>query len=324
VYDAAHPSNELLDAQIRDPDISIDRRPHRGRPRMTSRPLAVIALLAVMVVWGSTFVVTKAAMAELPPLTMAFVRVSIGTLVLVPFAIPRMRASHSQLPWRWIWLMGVVGVALYYVVFNSSLQYTSASQGALVQSSIPAVTAMIAVLWLREAATRMRVVGIVLSIIGVLIVFAGGNTQVSDAAPAPVLGNLLMFASVVCWGWYTSLAKRVADNDAIVITTWVTAIGAALLLPLSIAELWGRDLPNPSMGAWLGVAYLGVFASGAGYVLYNYALKGMAASQVGVFTNLIPIVGVLTGIIALGEPLAWQAIVGGIIVMLGVWMTSRS
>ena len=291
---------------------------------MTSRPLAIVALLAVMVVWGSTFVVTKAGMAELPPLTMAFIRVSIGTLVLLPIAVPRMRASQATLPWKWIWLMGLVGVTLYYVVFNSSLAYTSASQGALVQSSIPAVTALIAVLWLREAASRMRVFGIALSIVGVLIVFAGGSTQASGAAPQPVLGNLLMFASVVCWGWYTAMAKRVAESDAIVVTTWVTGIGAAMLLPLAAYELWGQSLPRPSAGAWLGVAYLGVFASGAGYVLYNFALKGMAASQVGVFTNLIPIVGVLTGVVALGEPLAWQAIVGGIVVMLGVWLTSRS
>jgi drug/metabolite transporter (DMT)-like permease len=228
------------------------------------------------------------------------------------------------LPWMRIWAMGFIGVALYYVLFNSSLAYTSASQGALVQSSIPAVTALIAALWLRESASPVRAFGIALSIIGVIVVFAGGSTESSDTAPAPILGNLLMFASVVCWGLYTSLAKRVAECDSIVITTWVAAIGAALLLPLSVFELWDRALPNPSAQAWLGVVYLGVFASGAGYLLYNYALKKMAASQVGVFTNLIPVVGVLTGVIALGEPLAWQAIAGGAIVMLGVWLTTRS
>jgi len=290
---------------------------------MTSRPTAIIALLAVMVVWGSTFVVTKGAIAEWPPLTMAFIRVSIGTLVLAPIAIPRLSAARASLPWGRIWAMAAVGVALYYVVFNSSLQYTSASQGALVQSSIPAVTALIAVLWLREPASRTRVFGIALSIIGVVIVFAGGNTETSSAAPSPVLGNLLMFASVICWGFYTSLAKRVAEFDAIVVTTLVTALGALMLLPLSLIEVWGHALPHPGLNAWLGVAYLGVFASGAGYLLYNFALKQMAASQVGVFTNLIPIVGVLTGVIALGEPLAWQAIVGGVIVMVGVWITSR-
>ena len=291
---------------------------------MTSRPVAIIALLAVMVVWGSTFVVTKAAMTEMPPLTIAFIRVAIGTLILMPFAFRRNRGTHAALPWRWITLMGFVGVALYYVVFNLSLAYTSASQGALVQSSIPAVTAMIAVLWLREAAGKVRMLGILLSIIGVAIVFAGSTAQASDTAPAPVFGNVLMFASVVCWGWYTAMAKRVAQCDAIVVTTWVTGIGALLLLPLCVLELLEEPWRMPTARAWFGVAYLGVFASGAGYLLYNFALKQMAASQVGVFTNLIPIVGVFAGVIALGEPLSWQAIAGGVIVMIGVWLTSRN
>jgi drug/metabolite transporter (DMT)-like permease len=324
VYDAARPANESCRCTDNNEHATNTVPVLRDDRPMTSRPLAILSLLAVMVVWGSTFVVTKSAMAELPPLTMAFVRVCIGALVLAPFAIPRMRASHVGLPWKRIWAMSLIGVALYYVVFNSSLAYTSASQGALVQSSIPAVTALIAVLWLRESASPVRVFGIVLSMVGVIVVFATGNADSSGAAPAPILGNLLMFASVVCWGWYTSLAKRVADCDSIVITTWVTAIGAAMLMPLAAIELWDRALPNPSAQAWLGVAYLGVFASGAGYLLYNYALKKMAASQVGVFTNLIPIVGVLTGVVALGEPLAWQAIVGGAIVMVGVWLTTRS
>ena len=283
--------------------------------------LAIVTLVAVMIVWGSTFVITKSAITQLPPLTLAFVRVAIGALVLLPFALPRIRSS-GPMPWRWLWAMGSVGVALYYVVFNWSLALTSASQGALVQSSIPAVTAGIAVLWLRERASRSRTFGIVLSIIGVLVVFAEG-TQTNAAAPSPLVGNALMFASVVCWGMYTSMAKRVAQYDAIVVTSFVTAIGALLLLPLSVFELAGRELPDPSFNAWMGALYLGVFASGAGYLLYNYALKYMAASQVGVFTNLIPIVGVLTGVIALGEPLSWQAIVGGIIVMIGVAMTTR-
>jgi drug/metabolite transporter (DMT)-like permease len=132
-----------------------------------------------------------------------------------------------------------------------------------------------------------------------------------------------MFASVVFWGVYTSLAKRVAQYDSIVVTTFVTSFGALLLLPLASFELWSQGLPRPGLNAWLGAGYLGAFASGLGYLLYNYSLKQMAASQVGVFTNLIPIVGVLTGVIALGEPLSWQAILGGLIVMVGVALTTK-
>jgi drug/metabolite transporter (DMT)-like permease len=300
---------------------TIEGRSYRGDALMASPGIAIVTLIAVMIVWGSTFVVTKAAIVELPPLTLAFVRVAIGTLVLLPFAWRRMNSGQS-LPWRWLWSMGFIGVALYYVVFNWSLALTSAAQGALVQSSIPAVTACIAMLWLREDASRARILGIALSIAGVLVVFAEGG-QGSANAPSPVLGNALMFASVVCWGLYTSLAKRVAQYDSMVITTFVTGIGALLLLPLAAIELWSEGIPHPGPNAWLGAVYLGVFASGAGYLLYNYSLKHMAATQVGVFTNLIPIVGVLTGVIALGEPLSWQAIVGGAIVMSGVALTTR-
>jgi len=289
---------------------------------MGSRRVAIVTLIAVMIVWGSTFVVTKAAIVDLPPLTLAFVRVAIGALVLLPFAWPRVR-SVGRLPWRWLWAMAFVGVTLYYVVFNWSLALTSAAQGALVQSSIPAVTACIAMLWLRERATRARMLGIALSVAGVLIVFAQG-AQSSAEAPSPALGNVLMFGSVVCWGVYTSIAKRVAQYDSIVITSIIAGIGALLLLPLALLELWRSELPDPGLNAWLGAAYLGVFASGLGYLLYNFSLKHMAASQVGVFTNLIPIVGVLTGVIALGEPLSLQAILGGVIVMVGVAITTRS
>jgi drug/metabolite transporter (DMT)-like permease len=287
---------------------------------MSPRGIAIVTLIAVMMVWGSSFLVTKAAIVEVPPLTLALLRVTIGALVLLPFALPRL-GSARDLPWGWLWAMGLIGVTLYYVLFNFSLAWTSVSQGALVQSSIPAVTACVAVLWLRERPSRARIFGIALSVAGVLIVFAQ-STQSNAAAAAPALGNLLMFASVVTWGLYTSMAKRVAAYDSILITAVVTTIGALLLLPLAVIELWHRELPTPSVDAWLGALYLGVFASGAGYLLYNFALKHMAASQVGVFTNLIPIVGVLTGVVALGEALSWQAIVGGIVVMLGVVLTS--
>jgi drug/metabolite transporter (DMT)-like permease len=70
--------------------------------------------------------------------------------------------------------------------------------------------------------------------------------------------------------------------------------------------------------------YLGFIASGMAYLLYNASLRHLDASEVGVYTNLIPIVGVLTGVIVLGEPLSTRAIIGGLVVMAGVWITSRS
>ncbi len=287
---------------------------------VVTRTRSIVLLLLTMVVWGSTFVVTKELIRFWPPFTLALVRVAIGSLVLLPLALTRHRRA-VRLPWRTILFMGLIGVALYYITFNVAMLYTSASQGALVQSCIPAMTALVAVVWLRERASLLRWLGIALSVIGVMIVFSGNAAGGSSSA---LLGNVLMFASVVCWGIYTSLAKRVAGFDSLVITVCVTGTGAVMLLPLSVYEIATAGLqPLPLVG-WLGVLYLGGVASGVAYLLYNASLRYLDASEVGVYTNLIPVVGVLTGVVMLGEPLSTRAIVGGAVVMLGVWITGRS
>jgi drug/metabolite transporter (DMT)-like permease len=280
----------------------------------------MLLLVLTMAVWGSTFVVTKGLIELWPPFTVAFARVAIGTLVLMPLAIARYQRG-TPLPWGTIWLMGLLGVMLYYLTFNLAMVYISASQGALVQASIPAMTALVAVVWLRERATAMRWLGIALSVGGVLIVFSGNG---SAPGQSTLLGNFLMFASVVCWALYTALAKRAANLEPLVITVCVMGTGALLLLPFSAYEVVTEGLQPLPIGGWLGVLYLGGVASGLAYVLYNASLRHLDASEVGVYTNLIPVVGVLTGIVFLGEPLSLRAILGGAVVMLGVWITSRS
>jgi drug/metabolite transporter (DMT)-like permease len=280
---------------------------------------SILLLLLTMTIWGSTFVVTKEVIAELPPFTLGCARVAIGALALAPLAVMRRRRG-AGLPWGTLIMLSFIGVAFYYAAFNLALKYTSAVQGALVQSSIPAATALIAVLWLREHASAIRWLGIALSVSGVLIVFSGSAT---DGSPHALLGNVLMFVSVLAWGLYTSIAKRVAGSDPVVLTASIMAIGAAMLAPLAAYELIDHGWSTLSAKGWAGLIYLGAIASGAAYLLYNNALRHMDASQAGAYTNLIPIVGVITGVAALGETLTLRAIVGGAVVMIGVWIAGK-
>jgi drug/metabolite transporter (DMT)-like permease len=281
----------------------------------------MLLLLLTMTVWGSTFMVTKGLIDLWPPFTLALVRVGIGTLVLMPVAMARHQRG-ARLPWGAIWIMGLLGVTLYYLTFNLAMVHISASQGALVQASIPAMTALVAVVWLRERANALRWLGIALSVGGVLIVFSGSGG--ADSGQSTLFGNFLMFASVVCWAVYTALAKRAASFEPMVITVCVMGTGTLLLLPFSAYEIMNTGLQPLPLKGWIGVLYLGCVASGLAYALYNASLRHLDASAVGVYTNLIPVVGVLTGIVFLGEPMSLRAILGGTIVMLGVWITSRS
>lgn len=285
------------------------------------RWLSIWTLVAVMTLWGCTFVLTKDVIGDIPPLTLAFVRVAIGAALLAPIAWRNYRhmPGAEPLPWSTMLSMGFIGVAFYYGAFNAGLFYTSASQGALVQSCIPAMTALVAIVWLRERASRSRLAGIVLSVAGVLVIFSGSPGGAS--ASTPLLGNALVFLSVIAWGLYTSLAKQLAHLDPVVLTAIVIGSGALFLLPAAALEMRGHGWPSLSAVQWVEVLVLGIGASGFAYLLYNWALQEVDASQAGVFANLIPVVGVLSGIVVLKEPLTVRAILGGLIVMAGVWIT---
>jgi drug/metabolite transporter (DMT)-like permease len=288
------------------------------------RTFAIVCLIALMIVWGSTFVVTKAAARDIPPLTLAALRFVIAAIVLIPFALHRggFRRLPNPVPWRALLLMALTGIAAFAITFNYALVYGSAAQGALIYALVPAAVAVAAVWFLKEKLSKQRVAGIVLSIIGVVLVAAGGESTL--AAPRPVLGALWMLGAVMTWTAYTVLAKRLADIDYVVTIAVISALGAVMLMPLAAFELLAASTLSPSIRAWSGALFLGVFASALAYIAYGFALRELDATVVGVYTNLDPIVGVITAVLFLGETLYGGQVLGGLVAFLGMWLASRS
>jgi drug/metabolite transporter (DMT)-like permease len=290
---------------------------------ISRRAWALAAMFALMLVWGSTFVVTKAAVQEIPPLTLNLLRFAIAACVLAPFAAVRggLASLPRPLPLAAMALMALTGIALFHIGFNYALVYGSATQGALVFALVPAAVAVAAVLWLKEAPSRRRLAGIALSVAGVALVVAGGAAD--SASPAPVLGALWMLGAVAAWAVYTVIAKRLADADQIVVIAFASVLGAVLLLPLSVFELVDGPWPSPSAAGWLGTAFLGVVASALAFVVYSRVLRELDASLVGAWLNLDPIVGVATAVLFLGETLVAGQIVGGVVALAGMWFASK-
>jgi len=275
-----------------------------------------------MVLWGSTYLVTKEYIEAIPPSILATLRYAVVALILVPLARARggLAALPRPVPWATLVLMGVAGVTVYYVAFNYAIYFASASQGALIQALSPAAIAAVARLQLRERLSTRRSIGIALSVIGVALVVSGPEPA-SGSRNAP-LGALFMFVTVLAWATYTALAKRLAAVDEVVVAACVAVIGGALFLPGLALEWWFQGWPHISAGGWLGIVYLGAICSALCYVIYSYALRQLAASEVGVYANLVPIVGVALAVVFLGETLhPWQA-VGGTVALIGMWLSS--
>ncbi len=291
---------------------------------ISRRAYSLDGLILVMIVWGITYVVTKAAVREIRPLTLAALRYLIAASVLVPIAMVRsgsMRLPRpvSFAPLAW---MGLTGIVILTVGFNYGLIYGSASQGALLYALSPAAVAIAAVLWLQETLSRRRIGGIVLSVAGTALVVASG--EIDRSALRPLLGALCMLAGIFAWACYTVIAKRLAGADQIVVIAWVSMIGMAMLLPLAAVELLQGPMPRPSLEGWLATLFLGAVASALAYVVYNVALRELDASLVGAYFTLDPLVGVATAILFLGEVLRDGQVLGGLIALAGMWLAASS
>jgi drug/metabolite transporter (DMT)-like permease len=287
------------------------------------RTLAFAALVIAMAIWGSTFVVTKAAMREFSPFLLAFLRFAIASLCLLVAlrGWRRVAALRHSVSSGQIAVLGIAGVAAFTVAFNYALVYGSASQGALIYAAIPAVVAICGAVFLKERLHRNGRLGIALSIGGAIVIALGAGAQ-GESAPAPLLGALLMLLSVVLWGAYTVVIKRVAHADQLALTFAASTVGALVLLPAIPIEYAVRGFGSTTLYGWLGVLYLGVLASAACYWLYNFALRSLDASTVGIYTNIDPVVGVACAFVFLGETLSPAQIVGALVVFAGIWLAS--
>jgi drug/metabolite transporter (DMT)-like permease len=162
----------------------------------------------------------------------------------------------------------------------------------------------------------------VLAIAGVVLIVA--RTDATASSSSPLLGNALGVASVLSWGAYTILAKRMSNADPIAVTAVVSLIGTLMLVPAALIENANVSIASIPAEGWLPIIYLGALASAASYLLYMRALRDIDASLVGTYVNLSPVIGVVSGVIVLGERITTTAIVGGVMVLLGLWISSRN
>lgn len=290
-----------------------------------NKTTALISILIVVLIWGSAFAVTKIAVTEAPPFIAAFLRNLVASLVLLPFYLVRRSRKEDQgplpIPWKKMVLMGLTGITFFYALFNLSLTYTAAATGALIQGLMPVAIALPAAFFLKEKLDGRMILGIIISVMGVVLIgFIGKN----DESGKGLLGNILMILSVLSWAGYTIISKSVHQYDPVLITAFSTFIGTAFLLPAVVIEGWGHDLPVISLKGWLAIVYLGVFSSAIAYLLYNKALKTLSAAQAGNFLNLDPVIGAGIAVIFLKDTFTTWQIAGAVLVLVGLWLSSKT
>ncbi len=280
---------------------------------------AYLLLLLTILIWGTTFIATKVLLREVAPLTLTLLRFLIAFIALVPFAMRQGFKLRDVFKPTFL-LFGLTGTTLYYSLQNLGMSYTSVSSTSLILSIVPVLTAVFAVIFLKERLSRLRIVGIVLVTIGmVLVAISSAN---DSAGSNPLLGNILIFCSALAWAIYTIQGRKmVSSYPALVMTTASTGAGILFIIPFAVWEVFTRGFPHFSMAGIADLLYLGLAASALTMFLWNYALHSLPASVASTYINLVPIIGVASAYL-LGENPPILQIVGGVLAILGVWISS--
>lgn len=279
-----------------------------------------------MAVWAGAVVAAKNALNEVPPLTLSVLRWmvatgAIGVILLLQSRGDRLAMGGRDVP-RAV-LMGVLGITLQYSLFYVGLQYTTATNAALIFGTSPGLTAILSALFLGEKLDARRALGLVVAFTGLLLLVTGGSLKQVQLT-GQYLGDLTILLTALAWAGYSVVGKPLFSRNPSLATTFhVTWIGTLGLIPLAVWE--GRQLgvSGLSPSAWLAVAYMGVLCSAVAFLIWNWALSQIEASQVGVYVYIEPLVTVLLASIFLGEAVTWPVVIGGGLVLGGIAFVGR-
>jgi len=288
-------------------------------PRIRTLLLALLVTL----LWGSSFVLTKIALTELGPLTIAFYRWLIAVAafaVVLPAqkAVPAAWAALRQHPCHFA-LLGAVGIAAFYALQNLALGLTTAVNVGLLINFTTIFIAVLGVFWLGEKLPRSAVAGIILSFAGAVIVsMPVGGLRLESGH---LLGDGLTMLAALCAAIYTVHGKQlVARYPPTVVTALAVACGAALLLPLAALE--GLVIPR-TWEVYAALLTLGLGSGALANLWWWRILRQVDAARAGTFLLVIPLVSTLLAVVALKETMPGLAPVGALLVLAGVYLTQR-
>jgi drug/metabolite transporter (DMT)-like permease len=284
-----------------------------------------LKLLLTALLWGGTFIAGRVVMQSMGVFSAAFCRFAIATVVLLGITrwtlgkLPRLNRHQALL----IGLSGLIGVFAYNTFFLLGLKLLPASRAALIVALNPIAVTLCSAWLYRERLSALRLGGVGISLLGAAIVIAQGNPlHLLQGGWQP--GDGLLLGCVGSWVVYTLIGQRVLQTvSPLVATTYACGVGALALLPLALNEGLLGQLGALPLAAGLSVTYMGLGGTVVAFLWYFEGVRVLGAARTSVFTNFVPAAAVLLSVLLLHETIHPSLIGGGLLISLGVFLTSR-
>jgi drug/metabolite transporter (DMT)-like permease len=280
------------------------------------------ALFFAVLFWGFSFIFTKIALESFSIFSLIFFRFGFSALF---FILLMMKTGFPRLSRRDHWKFFAIALFqpwLYFLFETYGLSMTTASKASLIIATVPIMVLILSVLFLKEKAGISRLMGISLSITGVIILI-GGDPAFKWQLDSVMLGDFLMFGAVLSAAVYTVMVRSLGSKFSAIHITGIQAIwGTILFLPEFLWELPQVDWSLPTSQGIAAVVALGLFATVGAFICYNYALGHLEAAKASVFINGVPVVTALGAWFILGESLSTLQLSGGAIILSGVYLAN--
>ncbi len=273
------------------------------------QPSHIAIAVGTALLWGLGFVTSKYGADHMPPLFFLALRFTLMALMLLWFVRPP--AGRWLAVGLFALTMGAGHFGLFYVALNIGVE---ASTAAIIWITQVPLSAVLAGLLLRERPGWLAVVGIAIAF-GGAVLLVGEPRHTGNA-----LGIGLMFGSSIAWAVANVQVKRLTDISPLALNGWMSAFSALLLFPLSFALEEGQiaSLLQPDWRLHGSLIYQVLGSTLLAYWGWYYLLAHNKVATVAGFMLLVPMLGVIFGVFILGEPITWQTLVGGVIIVSGV------
>jgi len=289
------------------------------------RLLPYIEVFFAVVVWGASFIATKVALAYASPITIVWLRFAMGVVILgVAVVLRRQFTLPNKNEWGYFALLGFLGITFHQWLQSNALVTSEASTTAWIVATTPVFMALLGWLVLKEGLGWVTISGILLAFIGVLVVVSDGDITSISIGEFGAPGDVLILISAVNWAVFSTLSHRgLKSYPASLMMFYVMSFGWVFTSFLFIPSEGLSEIPRLTVNGWIGILFLGIFCSGLAYIAWYDALQALSAAQTGVFLYIEPLVAVAVAAIVLAEPVTWASLLGGAVILIGVWLVNR-
>ena len=285
---------------------------------------AYILLCLTALFWAGNFVLGRGVSGHIPPIALSWFRWVFAFCLILPFTIQQVRQDwdiiKANIPN--LAFLGILSVGTFNTLAYIGLNYTTAINGLVLQSSGPILIAIFGFFIFSDKISRLQVLGIIASLIGVFIVIFKGDIYALQKLTLNV-GDIWVFAAMVTWAIYTVFFRTrppIHWKSFIAVTF---GIGAIAITPFFIGEqMLGAEL-HFDMKTYLSLAYVSIFPSTLAYLFYNRGVELIGANRAGVFLHMVPLFGTVMAIVLLGEALHLFHVLGFALILSGVWLASK-